>query len=94
MSLSLPSLGSIRSIVSKAFDAVKNTVPKVTKYAVEYPLILLQLGAAGYTIYKNWHYLGPIVEKVFAALGWIGNSGARANALGSAYLAAKHVPDI
>ena len=63
MSLSLPSLGSIyiRSIVSKAFDAVKYTVPKVTKYAVGLPYVLLQLGAAGYTIYKNWHYLGPIV---------------------------------
>jgi len=73
---------------------VKNTAPKVTKYAVEHPYVLLQLGAAGYTIYKNWHYLGPIVEKVFAALEWIGNSGARANALGSAYLAAKHVPNM
>jgi hypothetical protein len=92
--MTLPSLGSIRSIVSNAFDAVKRTAPKVAKYAVENPRILLQLGALGFTIYKNWHYLGPIIENVFAALGWIANSGERANALGSAYLAAKNVPNM
>ena len=92
--MTLPSLGSIRSIVSNAFDAVMRTAPKVAKYAVENPRILLQLGALGLTIYKSWHYFGPILEKVFAALGWIANSGERANALGSAYLAAKNVPNM
>ena len=80
--------GALKSVISRAISALgvtKSVGYKAATYALKNPLVILQYGAVGLTLYQTWNYWGPIVEAVFKALGWLLESGARANAQGSAY---------
>jgi hypothetical protein len=88
--------GVLKSVINKAISALgvtRSVGYKAATYALNHPLVILQYGAVGLTLYKTWHYWGPIVDAVFKALGWLGDSGARANVQGSEYLQTA-VPDL
>jgi hypothetical protein len=88
--------GAIKSVISKVISALgvtRSVGYKAATFALNNPTVILQYGAIGLTLYQTWNYWGPIVEAVFAALGWLGESGARANAQGAAYMR-NAVPDM
>jgi hypothetical protein len=88
--------GALKSVISKVISALgvtRSVGYKAATYALKNPTLILQFGAIGLTMYQTWNYWGPIVENVFKALGWIMDSGARANAQGAAYMR-NAVPDM
>jgi hypothetical protein len=88
--------GALKSVISKVISALgvtRSVGYKAATYALKNPTLILQFGAIGLTMYQTWNYWGPIVENVLKALGWVMESGARANAQGAAYMR-NAVPDM